>query len=307
MAAARRLPEHVEPMLARLGAPFDDDDWLFELKWDGVRAIAYVEGAGLRLHGRRRRDLADRYPELQGLTQLPDGTIVDGELVVLRDDGSPDFRAMIGRENTTAARAAAAARAQPVHYVVFDVLYLGFASLLDRPLVERRRALERLLAADPPPRVLLSEGVVGRGRDMFAAACERGLEGIVGKRLSAPYRPGERGAAWQKFKPQQVVHCLVLGYEPDGERDFKSLIVASDFDGRLQCVGKVGSGLDAATKATLRAWLFARRADRPLVPSRERGVWVEPGLFCRVGFLERTDSGALRAPVFLGIVDDGKP
>lgn len=293
-------------MLARLGAPFDDDEWLFELKWDGVRAVAYVEQATLRLHGRRRRDLADRYPELQALTRLPDGTILDGELVVLRDDGRPDFRAMIGRENTSAARAEAAARAQPVHYVVFDLLYLGFRSLMERPLAERRQALERLLAADPPPRIRLSDGVVGHGRELFAAACERGLEGIVGKRLSAPYRPGERDPAWQKIKPQQIVHCLVLGYEPDGERDFKSLVVATDFDGTLQCVGKVGSGLDVATKATLRAWLFAHRAARPLVPSREKGVWVEPGLFCRVGFLERTDSGALRAPVFLGIVDHGR-
>lgn len=305
MAAARRLPEHIEPMLARIGEPFDDDGWLFEIKWDGVRAVAYVEAGTLRLHGRRRRDLADRYPELDALRALPDGTILDGELVVLREDGRPDFRAMLGRENASAARAAAAARATPVHYVVFDLLWLGFEPLLDRPLAARRQALEALVAAAAQPRLRLSEGVVGRGRDLFAAAGERGLEGIVGKRLAAPYRPGERSDAWQKIKPQQVVHCLVLGYEPDGARDFKSLIVATDFDGALQCVGKVGSGIDAATRTTLRAWLLAHPAERPLVPVPQRGVWVQPGLFCRVGFLERTDSGALRAPVFLGMVAAG--
>jgi DNA ligase D-like protein (predicted ligase) len=292
-------------MLARIGEPFDADDHLFEVKWDGVRAIAYVEAGSLRLHGRRRRDLAGRYPELDVLRGLPDGTVLDGELVVLQADGRPDFRAILARENGTSARAAAAARTSPVHYVVFDLLWLGFTPLLDRPLAERRQALEGLVAGAHAPGLLLSEGVVGRGRDLFAAVCERGLEGVVAKRLAAPYRPGERGDAWQKIKPRQVVHCLVLGYEPDGERDFKSLIVATDFDGELQCVGKVGSGLDQASKARLREWLFARRSPRPLVPTALTGVWVQPGLFCRVGFLERTPGGALRAPVFLGMVDPG--
>jgi DNA ligase D-like protein (predicted ligase) len=305
--AARRLPEHVEPMLARIGEVFDSDEHLFETKWDGVRAISYVEAGVLRMHGRRRRDLATRYPELHGLLSLPDGTVLDGELVVLQPDGRPDFRAILRRENGSAARAAAAARAMPVVYVVFDLLYHEHRSLLDRPLFERREVLERLVAAAALPRVLLSEGIVGRGRDLFAAACERGLEGIVAKRLASTYRPGERGDAWQKIKPQQAVHCLILGYEPDGEHDFKSLIVATDFDGQLQCVGKVGSGLDQAAKAALRPLLFARRTERPLVPSELRGAWVQPGLFCRVGFLERTHGGALRAPVFLGMVEGGNP
>ncbi len=307
MAVARRLPEHIEPMLARIGEVFDADDTLFEIKWDGVRAISYVEGGTLRMHGRRRRDLAARYPELDGLTSLPDGTVLDGELVVLQADGRPDFGAIVGRENGSAARAAAAARLQPVVYVVFDLLYRAYASLLEQPLAARRAALERLVTDAALPRMVLSEGVVGRGRDLFAAACERGLEGIVAKRLNATYRPGERTDAWQKIKPQQAVHCLILGYEPDGERDFKSLIVATDFDGRLQCVGKVGSGLDQAAKARLRPLLFGSRTERPLVDTELRGAWVRPGLFCRVGFLERTPGGALRAPVFLGIVADGNP
>jgi ATP-dependent DNA ligase len=101
------------------------------------------------------------------------------------------------------------------------------------------------------------------------------------------------------------VHCLILGYEPDGERDLKSLIIATDFDGELRCVGKVGSGLGEAQKAELRALLFARRAARPIVDPGIPGVWVEPGLFCTVTFLERTVNGALRAPVFVGLVPEG--
>jgi DNA ligase D-like protein (predicted ligase) len=292
-------------MLARIGEPFDDPDWLFEIKWDGVRAIAYVEGGTMRLHGRRRRDLAGRYPELRGLLALPDGTVLDGELAVLRPDGRPDFSAMIARENASAARAEAAAGSQPVTYVVFDLLYAGGEPLLRLPLAARRERLQGLLAAAADPRLVLSEGVVGCGRDLFAAACERGLEGIVAKRLGSRYEPGERSGAWQKIKPVQAVHCLILGFEPDGERDFKSLIVATDFDGRLQCVGKVGSGLDRAAKSSLLPQMLARRTRAPLVETDLAGVWIEPGLFCRVSFLERTASGSLRAPVFLGMAEAG--
>jgi bifunctional non-homologous end joining protein LigD len=305
MAAEPRLPVHIEPMLARICEPFDSPRHLFEIKWDGVRAMTYVEAGGHRMHGRRRRDLAGRYPELACLAALPDGTVLDGELVVLGADGRPDFRAVVGRENGTPARAAAAARIQPVVYVVFDLLFLRHEPLLERPLQQRRERLQELLAAARLSVLSFSEGVVGTGRQWFAAAHERGLEGIVAKRLDAPYRPGERSDAWQKIKAVQSAHCLILGYEPDGERDFKSLILATDLDGELRCVGKVGSGLTDARKAALRPLLFARRTPRPLVEPGLRGVWVEPGLFCTVTFLERTPSGALRAPVFVGLVDGG--
>ncbi|MBP8299130.1 MAG: DNA ligase [Planctomycetes bacterium] len=292
-------------MLARIGEPFDSPQHVFEIKWDGVRAVTYIEGGRHRMHGRRRRDLAGRYPELTFLAGLPSGTVLDGELVVLQADGRPDFRAMLSRENGTAARAEAAARKLPVVYVVFDLLYADHESWLDRPLRDRRERLAALVHAVGDARCMLSEGVVGNGLSLFAAVRERGLEGIVGKRLDAPYRPGERSDAWQKIKPVQSVHCLILGYEPDGERDFKSLIIATDFDGELRCVGKVGSGLAEADKGELRQLLFARRTDRPLIDPGMTGRWVLPGLFCTVGFLERTVNGNLRAPVFQGLVRQG--
>ena len=304
------LPEHIEPMLARIGTPFDDPQHLFEIKWDGVRAITYVEGGRHRMHGRRRRDLAQRYPELQFLAGLPPGLVLDGELVVLQPDGRPDFRAVIGRENAAAARAEAAARRHPVVYIVFDLLYRDGEPIMQLPLRERRRELEQVVAAAGNARLVLSEGVVGAGLSLFAAVRERGLEGIVGKRLDSTYRPGERSPAWQKMKPVQSMHCVILGYEPDGESDFKSLIIGTDVDGELRCVGRVGSGLTDANKQELRTLLFARRASRPLVDTEvagvgKSGVWGEPGLFCTVSFLEWTENGALRAPVFLGLVPGG--
>lgn len=300
-----RLPQHIEPMLARIGEPFDSPTHLFEIKWDGVRAMTYVEQGGHRLHGRRRRDLAGRYPELAFLSRLPDGTVLDGELVVLRADGTPDFRAMLGRENATGDRVAAGARQRPAVYVVFDLLYADGVSLLAAPLHERRGRLERLVAAAGQARLLLSEGVVGAGKALFEAVRARGLEGIVGKRLDSPYLAGERTDAWQKMKLVQQIHCLVLGYEPDGERDFKSLIVATDVDGELRCVGKVGSGIGDAEREALRRVLFATRTDAPLIDAGMKGRWVAPGLYCTVNFLEWTASGSLRAPVFVGLVAGG--
>lgn len=300
-----QLPQHIEPMLARIGEPFDSPDHLFELKWDGVRAISYVDEQGLRMHGRRRRDLATRYPELSFLCELPSGTVLDGELVVLHSDGRPNFRAILSRENAAGANVAAAAKQHPVVYVAFDLLFDRGERLLDRPLQHRRERLQAMLAATDRSRLMLSDGVIGEGRALFAAACQQELEGIVAKRLDAPYQPGQRGEAWQKIKPVKAMHCLILGYEPDGVDDFKSLIIATDFDGELQCVGKVGSGISGAQRAELRQLLLAQPADAPLIDTGMRGAWVQPGIFCKVSYLERTDSGNLRAPVFKGLVSGG--
>lgn len=305
MAESRTLPGHIEPMLARIGSAFDSAAHLFEIKWDGVRAMAYCEGGTHRMHGRKRRDLADRYPELGFLARLDAGCVLDGELVVLGADGRPDFPAIVARENASAGRAAAGGTRAAVVYVVFDLLYERFESLLERPLRERRARLERFVAAVGNARLSLSDGVVGAGRTLFAAVRERGLEGMVAKRLDAPYLPGERTDAWQKVKQVHQVHCVIVGYEPDGEGDFKSLIVATDVDGQLRCVGKVGSGIGAAERRELRSRLFAQRVARPVVDVDLPGVWVAPTAFCTVNFLERTASGALRAPVFVALVDEG--
>jgi ATP-dependent DNA ligase len=266
--------------------------------------MAYVEHGTWRMHGRRRRDLAGRYPELAFLGNLPPGCLLDGELVVLQPDGKPDFRAILARENGTRGRAEQRSRSLPVVYVVFDLLFAAGESLLTAPLRDRRAALTDLVAAAGSPHLVLSHGVVGDGLVLFAAVQEQGLEGVVAKRLDAPYRPGERSDAWQKIKAVQQVHCLILGYEPDGERDFKSLIIATDIAGTLRCVGKVGSGLDDAERAHLRQLLFAARTERPLIDAGMPGRWVTPGLFCTVNFLEWTPSGSLRAPVFVAMVGE---
>lgn len=300
-----QLPEHIEPMLAKIGDPFDSLEHVFELKWDGVRAVSYVDAFGVRMHGRRRRDLATRYPELQFLAELPPGTVVDGELVVLREDGKPDFRGILSRENASAKGVDAAARRHPVVYVLFDLLYERGESLLACALQERRERLQQLVADAAQPRVMASDGVVGDGLALFEAARQQEVEGIVAKRLDSPYLPGHRTDAWLKIKPVKSILCLVLGYEPDGARDIKSLIVATDIDGKLQCVGRVGSGIGEAQRAELRELLFARTTEQPIIDAGMTGCWVEPGIYCTVSYLERTNNGNLRAPVFKGLASGG--
>lgn len=303
------LPERLPPMLSRRAArPFDSEEHLFEVKWDGVRAIALVDGPGYRLHSRHRTDLRPRYPELGCLAALPPGTALDGELVVLQACGRPDFPAVLARENVrNPSRIARLARERPVVFMVFDLLYRDGAPLLQLPLAERRARMAEVVAALAAPQVVASEGIRGQGRELFAAVQQRGLEGIVAKRLDSPYRPGERTDHWQKIKQVQTVLCAILGYEPDGEAGFKSLIVATDTGGELRCVGRVGGGFSMAQKAEVWRLLQARRRAAPWLPAGQNGGstgrWVEPGLYCSVSYLERTASGSLRAPVFLQMVE----
>ena len=185
-------------MLARIGRPFDSDEHLFEIKWDGIRALAFVEGGDCRLVSRRRNDLTERYPECDVLAKLPPGCVLDGELVVLKD-GRDDFESVLSREQARDPhRVRMLARALPISYVVFDVLYEGFEPVMKEPLEARRERLRALLASLSSPHVVFSDGVVGAGEAFFAAATLQGHEGVVAKRLDGRYQPGARPDTWRK-------------------------------------------------------------------------------------------------------------
>ncbi len=286
-------------MLAVLGQPFDSDAHFFEFKWDGIRTQALVERGAHRLVSRNGVDITARYPSLAGLAALPDGLVLDGELVVLRD-GKPDFELVLQSRH--------GAGAWPVSFVVFDVLYSASRSLLDAPFSERRGVLEEIMKDSPCPGVILSEGVRAKGKMLYRMACEQGLEGVVAKRLSSTYAAGKRNGAWVKFKRRLQVHVAIIGYiEKDGD-DFQSLLVASnglpgEQEGALRYVGRVGGGFTEGVRERINTLLRQRPRDTPLVSCPERARWVEPGLFCAVSFAELTSAGLLRAPVFEGLLD----
>ena len=299
---APELPDFVPPMLCKQGQAFDSDEHLFEIKWDGTRILA-IRGDELVLINRRRNLKTSNYPELDVLEGLPQGTILDGEVVVLRD-GKPDFEAMLQRDQARApSRSVMHAKAMPATYVVFDLLYEGFASRMDEPLVARRERAAELVAALGSPRVVFSEGIVGPGKAYFERCADEGLEGVIAKRLDSPYQPGKRTDAWQKIKRSQRCHCLILGYLPQEDGQLRSLILASDLGGELAYVGKVGSGIGERRRQQLLEALRTRVSDAPIVACDEPGIWVEPGLFCTVTYLELTSGGHLRAPVFDELVD----
>ena len=291
-------------MLARLERePFDSDEHLFEIKWDGIRALSFVQDGDYRLLSRNRFDLKPRYPELGFLANLEEGLVLDGEIIALTD-GRPDFRAVLRREQAQSPmKIEALMRSLPVSYVVFDVLYRGHESVMDLPLVERREELLAVVEPAGEPRLVLSEGMTGAGLAFFEGVRQRALEGMVAKRLNSTYQPGRRTGAWTKIKEAHELACVILGWlgEPD---DLKSLVVGTEEDGVLVCVGRVGSGLTDAMRTLLLALCRERATDEPLIEVPETGLdahWIEPGLFCRVRYLERTENG-LRAPVFVDLL-----
>jgi DNA ligase D-like protein (predicted ligase) len=312
--AARTLPGFVEPMLAVTGEPFDDDAFLFEIKWDGFRALAFTDGSGCyRLLGRRRSDFAPQFPELaEPLGTLPAGCVLDGEIVQVVD-GKPDFAALLSRR-----RGGPRSRAtRSATFVAFDLLFDRFEDVCASPCVERRERLREIVAAAKSSVVVMSEGVVGQGIAYFGQASAAGLEGVVAKRLSSTYQAGRRSDDWVKIKRSGSLVCAIVGWEHSVERGpgvIRSLVIATLVDGELRCVGQVGSGIDEAAQALLLSKLAERTRPTPVVPATiealgkskpelRRFRWVEPGLFCRVNYLEWSKTGKLRGPAFDGLIE----
>ena len=305
-------------MLAVAGEPFDSEEHFYEIKWDGIRALALVERGGWRLLSRNEQLLADRYPELAELAALPSGVALDGEIVALRD-GRPDFGLVLRRVRTKAPGGEAprpgnpAARRFdsqeiPATYVVFDILYRDHESLMALPLAERRKHLEELLAPAVSARLALSDGVRGAGTTLYREVCERGLEGVVAKRLASAYTPGRRSGAWVKVKRRLRAACAIIGFLEKEGRDFQSLLVATnqlpgEVPGTLRYVGRVGGGFTEAVRARLNDLMWPRIAPSPIVVCPERARWIEAGLYCAVSFAELTEAGLLRAPVFEELVE----
>jgi ATP-dependent DNA ligase len=192
-----------KPMLAQKAeAPFDSPDHLFEIKWDGIRCLALIEGRQVGLQSRRFLDITSQFPELACLEWLPSGTVLDGELLVLRD-GKPSLRAIQHRALLqNCQRVQWLSRTRPVTYMVFDLLYLKAKPLLATPLSLRREALQTLIEQVRLPGVLVPEAVQQHGCRLFAQVARLGLEGIMAKRLDGPYLPGKRSRYWLKIKPR---------------------------------------------------------------------------------------------------------
>jgi bifunctional non-homologous end joining protein LigD len=306
------VPDRLRPMLPMPAAePFDSHEYAFEVAWHGIRALARIDRGQVQLWGRDLRDLTGRYPEVQALAAIaPPETIVDGELIVADSEGRPDSVALEKRQQAANPEAVArAVAAQPVTYVVYDLLYLAGRSLLKLPLARRRQRLSEAIRSSA--RIYVVEAVADDGLALFDAAQERGLEGIVAKRYDSPYRPGQRHPDWLAIEAVRRQDFAVIGFIPQvGDRLLEALIIAT-YDGRgYQPAGRVGGGFDASASKRLRKALDALPSAPAPTDARwvdERIRWVEPRLVVAVRYSEWLGSGQVRFPIFSALRPEVSP
>ncbi|MEZ5407574.1 MAG: non-homologous end-joining DNA ligase [Acidimicrobiales bacterium] len=313
-------PGSIAPMKAVLGDLPTGEGWAYELKWDGMRIVARCDPtAGPRLWSANGREVTPSYPELAGLGPLVGvPAVLDGEVVVLDDDGQPSFGRLQNRMHVTAPSAALMGR-HPVVYLVFDLLELDGRPLVDLPYTTRRRLLRKLIDDGPVVRVppSIEGGGRGEGAALLDLARQRGLEGVVAKRLDSRYMPGGRTREWIKVKVRLHQELVVGGWLP-GQGALAgrigSLLVGYHEPGtgdarRLRFAGAVGSGLTDKHRELLRPRLRPRPTS-PFVevpPLLKPPSWVEPDVVVEVSYGSWADDGLLRHPVFLGIRDDKEP
>jgi bifunctional non-homologous end joining protein LigD len=310
------MPERLEPMKATLAKlPRDEESWAFEIKWDGVRAIAYCETGQLRLESRNLRDITAQYPEVRRLLEELGGRemVLDGELVAFEAEGRPSFQRLQTRMHVASEAEVRRRMGEvPVTYVIFDLLYLDGRLLLERPYEERREELEKLGLDGPSWQTPAYHR--GDGSKLLAASKERGLEGIIAKRLGSRYLPGRRSREWLKVKNVRGQEVVIGGWLPGKGRregELGALLVGyHERDGkqrRLRYAGKVGTGFDASDLKLLRERLEPlRREDSPFEgrqPQKD-SIFVEPKLVAEVEFSEWTSAGTLRHPSYKGLRDD---
>jgi len=311
--AAEKPPDPPRPMLATpIDSAFSREGWLFELKYDGVRALVSVAGSAIRIVGRSGREETPRYPEASSIRAAitPRQAILDGELVVLDDEGRPSFERLQSRINVTRPQdVERVAREHPVTYVVFDLLNLDGRDIMKTDLRIRKKTLRENVRDTGS--LIFADHVEREGETLFEQARSSGVEGIVGKKADSRYQPGVRSRDWVKVKSWLTQTCVIIGFtQGRGKRSgsIGALILAVREGDRLVHCGQVGTGFDEETLRALRERLQPLVSDRsPVEPepkTMEPATWVRPELVCEVRFSEWTSAGVLRHPAFLGLRND---
>jgi bifunctional non-homologous end joining protein LigD len=295
----KKLSTFVEPMKAQLTdqPAFDHKDWLFEIKWDGYRAIAEISKGDVRLYSRNGLTFDKAYPKVySALKQIKINAIVDGEIVVLDEKGKPNFQKLQNYQNRDKYQ---------IQYYVFDLIELNGKSVTNLELTERKKLLQDVLPDSDV--VKYCDHVDGEGVMLFKEMQRMGLEGMIAKRKSSKYYVGKRSSDWLKIKNVQTQEAIIVGFtDPKGSRSsFGSLLLAMRIKGKLVSIGNVGTGFTDKSLRDLHSKLkkLVRKTSPLDVPIKETPdiTWVAPELVCNIKFTEITEDGSVRHPVFLGL------
>lgn len=296
--------KNIDPMLLYETEPFDDENYIFELKLDGIRCIAYIEPKSVVLQNKRHKDVTDIYPELSDMKKcVKKRVILDGELVVLVDD-KPNFYALQKRSlMSDEFKIKLAANKNPVQFVAYDIIYYDGKELTDKPLMKRKEILSK--AVTEGHSLSISRYIEKNGKAFFELAKQEQLEGIVAKKKDGLYHIGKRTHDWVKIKVMQDEDLYVCGYQLDENGKVKDLILGYyDDNDKLQCRGKVYLGVSETDRKIIGEFAKKNTVKRPWFDKYKNAVWLKPELIGTAHFMHETESGGMRQPVWKGIRAD---
>ena len=313
--------ELIKPMLAFPAEPFDSKEWIYEVKFDGTRTIAYIDcdKKKVKFLNRRLNYFEFRYPELHSIWKNCDceKIILDGEICVF-EKGKPNFYKLAEREHVDQkVRIEILSREMPATFIVFDILHLNGKDLIDLPLIERKEILKEKVSEGN--NLLLSVFVKEKGKKLFEEVKKQGLEGIMAKKINSIYEIGKRSKNWLKIKSLKTIDAIIIGYTTGiGKREeIGSLILGIYYDNKINYLGKVGTGfseeelnkiLEKLEKIKVEKCYLENFDERELdLPEKRKAIWVKPKYVCEVKFLELTEDKRLRAPVFVRMREDKLP
>jgi bifunctional non-homologous end joining protein LigD len=294
------MPREVKPMLATLAEDaFDREGWIYEIKWDGYRAVAFVKDGKAKLVSRNLKPFTDYEPVTNALSELSYNAVFDGEIVAVDDNGVPNFQLMQNWQNTPV----------QLQFCIFDIIWYDGYDVTALPLLKRKELLSQVIPADHPV-LRYSDHIVGEGKKFFNLALKQGLEGIMAKKADSKYYIGSRTDAWLKIKVNQRQEVVIAGFtEPRNARQyFGALMLGIYKDDELVYIGHSGSGFNTKTLADTYKKLKSLVTDKcpfPKCPKSNMPVtWVKPKLVCEIKFSEWTRDGMARHPIFMGLRED---
>ena len=297
------FPSNIKPVLATLtDEPFDDKDWIYEIKWDGYRAVSYLNKGEVEIQSRNNLSFTNKFKEVtEALKQLNINAVFDGEIVAMNEEGFASFQQL---QNF-------ATRGEATHleYYVFDILWLDGKDVIDLTLLERKYILQNILPTDDAV-IKYSDHIEAKGKDFFQLATDKGLEGIMAKKADSTYTKNFRTKLWLKIKNNKRLEAIICGFTEGrkSRKHFGALVLGKYEKGKLIYIGHTGTGFNDESLHEVEKKLKPLITDKIPFSKKPKTnmpvTWVKPKLICEIKFSEATDEGILRHPVFMGLRQD---